>query len=274
MKTLQKKHYILIVSLAICAILLVVNIIIQRQSPTLPRDWQDIVESQLRVQLEYNQTDYYVVDADSMAGFQFELIRAFAQEHQIAYEIKAENNLKQSLSELEKGYTDLIIRPLATTEELQDRVIFTIPIQLNRHVLVQRSRGEGKSSGVIKNQLYLAGQEVHIPQQSTALLRLRNLMQEMSDTIEIIEHPDHGDLQLIAMVANSDIDYAVCEELTAQGELQNHPNIDIHIPIGFTQFQAWAARPTSPILVDSLNSWLLRFKATQQYQDIYNRYHR
>ena len=51
------------------------------------------------------------------------------------------------------------------------------------------------------------------------------------------------------------------------------PQIDINTAISFTQFYSWGVSKQSPVLLDSLNAWLERFKKGKEYQKIYKRYY-
>ena len=75
------------------------------------------------------------------------------------------------------------------------------------------------------------------------------------------------------MVAKGDIDYAVCDLQIAKISKENLPEIDIDTDISFTQLQSWAVRKDSPILLDSLNSWLSQIKESGLYKQIYKRYY-
>ena len=91
---------------------------------------------------------------------------------------------------------------------------------------------------------------------SPSILRIRNLGNEIGDTIYIKEVEKYGSEQLIALVAHGDIDYAVCEESIARAAADSLPQIDINTAISFTQFYSWGVSKQSPVLLDSLNTWL------------------
>lgn len=78
---------------------------------------------------------------------------------------------------------------------------------------------------------------------------------------------------LSPLVAHGDIDYAVCEESIARAAADSLPQIDINTAISFTQFYSWGVSKQSPVLLDSLNAWLERFKKGKEYQKIYKRYY-
>ena len=48
---------------------------------------------------------------------------------------------------------------------------------------------------------------------------------------------------------------------------------DIETDISFTQLQSWAVRKTSPILLDSLNSWFRRIREEGTFEAIYRKYY-
>lgn len=100
-------------------------------------------------------------------------------------------------------------------------------------------------------------------------MRIQNLGNEIGDTIYIKEIDKYGSEQLISMVAHGDIDYAVCDESIALAAADSLPQIDINTAISFTQFYSWAVSKQSPVLLDSLNTWLDKFQKEKEYQKIY-----
>ena len=115
---------------------------------------------------------------------------------------------------------------------------------------------------------------LYVPKDSPALLRIRNLEHEIGDTIYVIENDLYSDEQLIAMVANRDIDFAVCDQQNAEQMQKQYPEIDIQTDISFTQLQSWVTRQNTPVLCDSLNMWFNKLKKKGIYADIYRRYYK
>lgn len=236
------------------------------------RDYPQIAaEGIVRAVTEYNYTSYYV-DGDTMAGFHYELMQAFAQSHGLKSKISAEMTFDKQLEGLASGKYDLIAHGILATSELKDSLLLTIPIVLNRQVLVQRKDTTGNDSLLIKSQLGLAGKTVHVVKDSPSILRIHNLSNEIGDTIYIKEIERYGAEQLIALVAHGDIDYAVCDESVAISMADSLPQIDISTAIGFTQFHAWAVSKQSPVLLDSLNCWLEKYKQSREYKKLCRKY--
>lgn len=239
-----------------------------------PRDYAEIAASGvLHASTEYNSISFYV-DGDSLSGFHYDLIKAFARDHKLKVTISPEMSFDQRLGGLAEGKFDVIAYGLLAISELKDSLLLTTPIVLSKQVLVQRKATSDTDSLYIKSQLDLAGKTLHVVKGSPAILRIHNLGNEIGDTIYIKEVDKYGSEQLISLVAHGDIDYAVCDENIASAVVDSMPQIDINTAISFTQFYSWAVSKQSPVLLDSLNTWLERFKAEKEFQEIYEKYYK
>lgn len=222
---------------------------------------------------EYNSISFYV-DGDTLSGFHYELIESFARSHGLKAILSPEMSFDKRLKGLSDGKYDIIAYGIPATSELIDSLSLTIPIVLSKQVLVQRKARSGSDSLFIRSQLDLAGKILHIVKDSPSILRIRNLGNEIGDTIYIKEVEKYGSEQLISLVAHGDIDYAVCDESIARAAAYSLPQIDVNTSISFTQFYSWAVSKQSPVLLDSLNTWLESFKKGQEYKEIYRRYYK
>lgn len=238
-----------------------------------PRDYAAIAkEGVLRVATEYNSISFYV-DGDTVSGFHYELIEAFARDKGLKAEINPLMSFEERLKGLGEGQYDVIAYGILATSELKDSLLLTSPIVLNKQVLVQRKENPENDSLYIRSQLDLARRTLHVVKGSPSILRIRNLGNEIGDTIYIQEIEKYGDEQLMAMVAHGDIDYAVCDESIAEAAADSLPQIDINTAISFTQFYSWAVSKQSPALLDSLNTWLDKFQKEKEYRKIYQKYY-
>ena len=245
----------------------------QEKLPGHPRDYAAIAkEGTLRVATEYNSISFFV-DGDTISGFHYELIEAFARDMGLKIEIYPLMSFEDRLKGLSEGLYDVIAYGILATSELKDSLLLTSPIVLNKQVLVQRKENGENDSLYIRSQLDLARRTLHVVKGSPSILRIQNLGNEIGDTIYIKEVEKYGDEQLIAMVAHEDIDYAVCDESIAEAAADSLPQIDINTAISFTQFYSWAVSRQSPVLLDSLNTWLDRFQEKKEYQQIYKKYY-
>ena len=274
----MKKHKkLLILYILLLAIVLVWMASLWHQKSPQPlsiRDYAEIhKEGVLRVITEYSPTGYFI-EGDTIRGFQYELCQAIAEISGLEVQLLLEMNLEKSFIALESQEVDVIARNIPITAENKTDFLFTEPILLNKQVLVQRTEKANEGIKPIRNQLLLGGMTLYVSKDSPALLRIRNLEHEIGDTIYVIENDLYSDEQLIAMVANRDIDFAVCDQQNAEQMHKQYPEIDIQTDISFTQLQSWATRRNSPALRDSLNVWLKELKERGIYSDIYHRYYK
>ena len=224
------------------------------------RDFKEIKASGvLNVVVEYNLADYYV-SVDEIAGLQYELCQYIRDRSGLHVDIQLENNLDVCIQKLENKTYDAIARSIPITNENKKVLSFTIPITQNKQILIQRKNSEEDSTLFIRNQIDLANKKVYVPKNSPNILRLQNLSEEIAEPIFIEEIEDYSAEQLIYMVAYKEIDYAVVDKELAEKNKLLFPEIDSSIDISFTQFQAWAVRNTSPVLLDSLNVWIADFQ--------------
>ncbi|WP_294083299.1 transporter substrate-binding domain-containing protein [Proteiniphilum sp. UBA5384] len=266
--------YLLLLIVAIAAMILLWKVMKGSPENLLsPRDYDEIIASgELNVVTDYNSIGLYV-SGDTLQGFQREMLLALEKGWGIKINLFLENGLEENMEGLRRGRYDLIARNIPVNVQLKDSLAFTIPLTLNKLVLVQRKPEYNDSIGPIRQHLDLAKQTIHVSGDSPAILRLNNLSHEIGDTIFIVKDYTYETEQLVMMVAAGDIDFTVCDEKMAMYLSKLLPEIDIETDISFTQLESWALRKESPVLLDSLNSWLYRFKATTAFKQIYEKYY-
>jgi len=266
--------YLLLLAVAVAAMIGLRNVINRSDKPpSTPRDYNEIMASgELNVVTDYNSIGYYV-SGDTLQGFQLEMIRALEKDWGVQVHLFLENSLDDNLEGLLHHRYDLVARNIPVNSQLKDFFSFTDPITLNKQVLVQRKAAYNHGIEPIRQHLNLAKKTIYVAKDSPAILRLNNLSHEIGDTIFIKEDPMYEAEQLVMMVASGDIDFTVCDEKVARILLASLPEIDIQTDISFTQLESWAVRRDSPVLLDSLNSWLNRFKETPEFKRIFEKYY-
>jgi len=269
----MSKKRIFIIILALIIILAVISFFLLRGNSS-PKDLSQIEEDGvLHIVTDYNSVGYYV-SGDTIAGFNYDLIQLLKSHIPFEIEILLESNLDNSIEGLKKGKYDVMARNIPVTSELRASLRFTESVAQNRQVLIQRKKEYNDGSEPLRSHLNLAKKTLYVPQNSPAILRIRNLSHEIGDTIFVKEDPTYGQEQLAMMVAAKEIDYAVCDEIVAARVARSIPEIDYSTLIGFTHLEAWAVSEKSPILLDSLNVWIKEVKKTKEYTKIYQKYYK
>ena len=229
---------------------------------------------------DFNSTNYFIYRGEPM-GFHFELLKSFSEYIGLNLEIVTENNINKSIAMLGSGKADLLAVDLTVNSSRKKQIRFTDPISQTRQVLIQRKTNRWRSmtsdeieKSLIRNQLDLAGKTIFVQVGSSSFECLKNLEDEIGDTMSIIQVPYEAE-ELISLVAKREIDYAVCDENIAIVNSGYNPVIDVGTPVSFTQNLAWGIRKeNSDKLAAALNTWIASFKRSDTYALLYAKYFR
>ena len=155
---MNKAKLLKYIILGVVAVLLATFFFNKKEIPQgHPRDYAEIAASGvLHASTEYNSISFYV-DGDTLSGFHYDLIKAFARDHKLKVIISPEMSFDRRLEGLAEGKFDVIAYGLLAISELKDSLLLTTPIVLSKQVLVQRKATSDTDSLYIKSQLDLAG---------------------------------------------------------------------------------------------------------------------
>ncbi len=232
----------------------------------------------LKATTDYNSTNYFVYRGQPM-GFHLEMLKLFTQHIGVDLELFVSNDLQENFACLmAQNECDLIAMDLTVTRQRRNLLDFTEPHSQTRQVLIQRRpedwynmRSTEIEDQLIRSQLDLARKTIHVQKNTSFMVRLDNLMDEIGDTIYIVEVEDETE-QLIERVANGEIEYTVSDEHVAMVNQTYYPNIDIQTPLSFSQNLSWAVRHDTPLLKEAIDEWMRKFKQTRQYANLYAKY--
>ena len=213
-------------------------------------------------------------DSETIFGFDHEIIKAFSDYLGVELEVTRENDIKKAIEGLQKGEYDVIAKFIPNTAEIQHyNITLTQPILKTRQMLVQRKEQEPNSKNhYISTQYQLGNDTVFLPLHSPHKLRIENLMQEIADTIFIVELPDISPEMLVALVAEEKISYTVFPEIYTNRYRKMYPNLDFSLPINFTQEQCWAVNIHAPHLAKEINDFVAYFQESAEYLELCRKY--
>lgn len=218
------------------------------------------------VAMLYAPLNYYMYD-DTLGGYSYDLLRLISKTERQPINIIPVTSIEDALAGMQGGRFDLVAS-LPVSADMRSQVAYTDSVFTDRLVVVYRA---ATINDELSSPLELGGHEIHIESNSPAVLRLRNLQNESGDTLHLHKHSDLSG-ELIAMkVVGGDFDYGVTNEQIALDIQRKFPELKI-LPIGFTQFQAWAVAPADTVLLHRINGMLHRASAMQQTHELRRRY--
>lgn len=227
---------------------------------------------------DYGPTNFFIYRGKTM-GYQYELLQDFAKYLGVSVDLRVQPNLDSAIRLLREGRVDILAMGLTVTSKQESEILFTEPLFYTRQMLVQRKpdhyqdikTDEEINKHLIRNTIYLAGKTIHVQRGTIYARQLKELENQIADTIHIVEN-SLAPVQLIAEVAQNRIRYTVADEMVAQVAARIYPNIDVNTPLSFRQKIAWGVRTDQISLLDTLNAWLFHFKRTLEARLLYNKY--
>lgn len=218
----------------------------------------------------YSSTTYFQYKMNEM-GYEYDLIRNFAQSQGLKLHIKVAENSSRLIEMLQAGEADVVAYPIHITNQMKQEVLFCGRETLSTQVLVQRAnRGDTLLTDVTQ----LIGKEVYVRPDSRYAQRLENLNEELGGGILIrdIEKDSITTEDLIEMVSLGDIQYTISDDKTARLNKTYYWNIHVDLPVSFMQRSAWVVRSGSPELAKAIDAWALDKAGQQSYRAVLKRY--
>ncbi len=236
-------------------------------------------EGKLRVLTTYSGTSYFLYRGQPM-GFEYELLKRFADHLNLELEIIVSQNIDSMLHQLNRGEVDMVAHGITITSDRKEKASFTDYLYLTHQVLVQKKPDNWRKmkwsaieSQLIHDAIELIGDTVSVRENSSYFRRLQNLQKEIGGKIQIDTLP--GNLstdEIIKMVVDGKIKYTVADNNIAQINSSYYHILDIDVPVSFSQRIAWAVNPGATQLLNELNNWLKEMKNEVDYYVIYNKY--
>jgi membrane-bound lytic murein transglycosylase F len=253
---------------------------VRRSVPPVSFDFDKIKERGYLIALIDNSSTGLFLYKGRTMGYEYDLLKMFTDSVGVGLRINIVTNLEEAFELLNKGKGDIMAYNLTVTKERKEKVSFTHYHNLVRLMLIQRKPDDWRQmklheieQELIRNPVDLIGKQVYVRYQSSYLDRLINLSDEIGGDIVIIEdEPNTETEHIIKKVAVGEIDYTVAEEDIALLNATYYPNLDVKTAVSFPQQIAWAVRKNSPLLLDTLNNWILEMRKQPDYYTIYNKY--
>ncbi len=227
----------------------------------------------LVVAVSRNSVDYFV-DKGEPAGFQYEILSELSRYLGIKVEIFVGKSFTENLQCLSEGRCDMIASGLLLPE-IDLPVTGTDPLYTEQQVLIQRKPANRKKMsnedidrGLIRNPEDLNGKMVYASGWSS----LPDNEDFVADRrIRFVKLKGIEPEDLIDLVAEGELDYAICSRSVACLISVNHENIDIRTELGELPV-GWLVRSKSSELLQAVNQWLAEFSKTTEYAVLHNKY--
>lgn len=243
-------------------------------------DLQEIKDSGvLRVITTYSPTGFFLYRGKTM-GFEYEIFKRLADHLDVSLEMVLAKNVDSVIPMLNRGDGDIIALGYTITSDRKETVSFTDPYLITHQSLIQKKPDNWRkmtrdniNKVLASDVIDLINDTVSVRKNSSYYLRLKELSNELGDTIHIDILPGElSDEQIIKMVSEGKIKYSIIDHHKASIHKSYYPDIDVETPVSLSQRIAWAVRKNSPELLSLINQGLATIKRKPDYNMIYEKY--
>lgn len=256
------------------------------------RDWDAIRQRDTLVALvTSNSTSYFVYRGEAM-GFEFRLLRAFAEDHDLALKTRVVRDRTELFRLLNEGEGDVVGARLVPLDPYAEHVRFSRPLYRTEGVLVQRDaapesaaealpepvdtiiekagaastpRSEAETptepvevrARLVQRPSQLADDRVVLSRGSEYYLGLVELSDTIEGTIEVVELESARSVEpLLRRVSRGELDLVVAPENVAELKDESFTNLTLQPTVVASHPVAWAVRENAPELQAALDAWL------------------
>jgi membrane-bound lytic murein transglycosylase F len=242
---------------------------LKRQSQLVYKDDLPGIKNRqvLRVLTRNNAANYFVWRGQFL-GFEYELMRRFADSQGLHLEMVVPNRWGDLIPTLTSGGGDLIAASMTVTEERKERgIAFSKPYNLVTEELVARA-----DEADFKGPEALVGRTVVVRRSSAYWATMQQLLDKGID-FELVAAPDNMETEeIIARVASGQYDLTVSDSHILSVELKWRSDIKPVLTVNGPVPHGWAVRAENKKLLAALNEFLDKVYKGRFYNLVYNKY--
>ena len=218
------------------------------------RDYAEIKNTGiLRVITSYSSSTYFL-HRGIQAGFEYELIKNFAKEHELALEVIIIGENENPYDLLNSGEGDLIAASYTITEERKEVVDFTRPYNLVDQIIVL-SEELGQEPESITD---LSSIPITVRRNSSYYVKLKELQDKGFDLTINVVSDDMDTEALLFQVANGTYSATVADDNFFQASNKYMDGLVKGPMIAENDTIAWAVRKNAPDLITKFNKYLYK----------------
>lgn len=242
---------------------------------------QDIQQRGKLVALTDNNPINYFVYKGEPRGYQYEMLKHFADDLNVKLEIIVEPDYHKAIQYLQQGKVDIIAMDMPPLTNRRFAVEQTQPLFMSKQVLVQHLPANWRklrnSSSVdalmVRDLSALSGQTVNISDLSRKQYYLSELQHATAQQVLIETTPGVNAPDLIRKVENGEIAYTIAFESTARALSLVYHDIDASTPVSPEMGVSWTLRKGSVNLMNAINTWIDEHHGKHEFESVYARYY-
>jgi membrane-bound lytic murein transglycosylase F len=245
----------------------------------------------------FNETSYFVYRGTPM-GFEYDLLRLFASERELALRVRVVREPSEILHALNAGVGDVAAGRIIPAARDERHVAYSQPLYETRPAVVQRVEPAEAAdlpavadtilapqrepvvpadeveirARLIREPGELGGEEVHVPTRTFYQDRLVELSDSVTGEIHVVEVDTSSYETLMRVLARGEITLTVAPENVAELKQSYYENLRVIPVIGPAHPVVFGLRPNSPDLQAALDAFIEEKRADGTIDALFQRY--
>ena len=238
----------------------------RHRQQTFTDDLPDLKERRRLRMITRNNAMTYFIYRGQQIGFEYELMKRFASEHDLRLEIVIPNSHAELLPYLNEGKGDVVASAMTITEVRQEQAAFTQPYNEVNELVVVHADDDS-----ITSLQDLAGRTIHVRASSSFYTTLMAL-QDSIKGLEIALVPDNVETEdILAGVEEGIYDLTLCDSNLLDIERAYGRRLKAALNIKPTAL-GWAVRKNNSDLLAALNEYIKEEKGGLFFNMMKKRY--
>ena len=224
---------------------------------------------------DLNSLNYFLYRGTPM-GYQLDLLRSFAKELGVSLKIIVSNDISELYYFLELHIGDVIALNLPVTKEGKLLLNYSAELGDTKLVLIQRKPLTGdhrKPEKLIRSFSDFLYDTIYYRSNAFFFPLIRKFIDETGIRITLLENKTNNPEELVRMVSEGKINYAICPENLAIVLIKHYKNINAEISLSGLYKFAWGTGHYSDSLLRKLNTWIDEINRKNEMQSIYLTYY-
>jgi membrane-bound lytic murein transglycosylase F len=235
---------------------------------TAPSLVEQVKDSGKLIVVTRNSPTVYYEDVDGPAGYEYELLKGFADHLGVQLELRLPNLFSQILVAVQNQQAHIAAAGLSVTLERLQLVRFGPPIQEITATVIYR-RGQKKPRKVED----LVGSELEVIGDSSHSERLRQL-QQVTPGLNWVENYEDDASELTYRVADGELQYSVADSNLIAINRRYYPLLGSAFAISPPEKLAWAFHRSADVsLVEAAEEYFAILNASGELQRLQERYY-
>lgn len=228
-----------------------------------------------------NPFNYFEFEGEK-SGFQYDLLKKFAEHLGVSLEVIVEPNVYKALQYLQQRRVDIIAMELPKITDGNFDIAYTTPLYYDHQVLVQKKpdnwikmKKDGRYSDLLVNNISeLRNKTVSLPVNKQPQFYLADIQHLTSNKVTLVAEDKTSVSDLIAEVAKGNVDYCLSYEKTAQAMSLTYSDLDINMKVSPKIGISWIVRKGAVNLLDETDQWISENNQTVEFRRLKTKYFR